>query len=292
MPGFAPPEQRSFVCFIFVTLITAVLLSLSTNSLWPQGVSLLLWGGFGLWRLSVLSERLQHFYERLNILPARLMASLKNREKKARNFAHDRLESTNVRLWLSFSGAYLVWIIVKSKISTPDYLNEETTDFFNAIGIESKPSFLSTNDLREAAYFLSFFLMILLAQSYAYAKQAIKQASIFFLPSAAYLVYVCFFSAKNMGEGFAEDKIEIVNAGFMLFLFSPFLYAFLRMSVWLRFNLGPALEGLVCLAVIGAALIIGPPGGAVFCLGALTALCWGQASLKRPLDAPVLPERL
>ena len=102
-------EQGNFSLFLLLVMISSALFTLPAQSFWASGGAMVIWGAFGFWRLAVIS-----FYagrsSKIASLPARLMATLDEREHRLRSEGHSRLHHLDIQLWFALGCFYALWV--------------------------------------------------------------------------------------------------------------------------------------------------------------------------------------
>lgn len=181
-------EQGNFSLFILLVLLSAYLFTLPQASFWVSGGVMMIWGAFGFWRLAVIS-----FYEgrstKLAALPARLMATLDERDHKLRQHGYNRLHHLDIQLWFAAGCAYAVIVALTFLIPAPVQavvdLQLSMNDFWQELGGQGPEVRLGGNAdalVRQLAFLFCMGVAAFTVHSFSYSENFIRQAGLVILP--------------------------------------------------------------------------------------------------------------
>jgi hypothetical protein len=181
-------EQGNFSLFILLVLLSASLFTLPQQNFWASGGAMMIWGAFGFWRLAVIS-----FYEgrksKLTSLPAKLMATLDDREHRLRIEGHTRLHHKDIQVWFALGCMYAVWTAINFLI--PAHIQALTTmqlglnEFWRDVGGQGPEVRLGGNRdalVRQVAFLFCAGVASFTVHSFSYNETFIRQAALILLP--------------------------------------------------------------------------------------------------------------
>lgn len=181
-------EQGNFSLFMVLVVLSAYLFTLPHASFWASGGAMMLWGAFGFWRLAVIS-----FYDgrstKIASLPARLMATLDEREHKLRQHGHSRLHHLDIQIWFALGCAYALWVGINFLSPVPVAamadLQLSLNDFWQDVGGQGPEIKLGGNGdmlVRQVSFLFCLGVAAFTVHSFSYNENFIRQAGLVILP--------------------------------------------------------------------------------------------------------------
>lgn len=183
-------EQGNFSLFLLLVFIAAYLFSLPVQSVWATGAVMVVWGTFGTWRFAAisLSGTLQT-PPPAGSLPARLMATLAQRESRLREEGHTRLHHADIQLWFGLGCAYAVWsfinFIAPVTLQSVASLQLSLNEFWQDLGGPGPEVKLGGNRdalLRQIAFLFCAGVAAFTVHSFSYNERFIRQGALVILP--------------------------------------------------------------------------------------------------------------
>lgn len=182
-------EQGHFSLFLLLVFAAAFLFTLPVSSVWASGLSIILWGGFGAWRLATLSFAPDALRNGAS-LPARLMATLAQRESRLREEGHTRLHQADIQLWFALGCAYALWTLANFLLpavpGTLISLQLSLNEFWQGGGPGSGPEIkLGGNPdalIRQLSFLFCCGVAAFTVHSFSYNETFIRQAALLLLP--------------------------------------------------------------------------------------------------------------
>jgi hypothetical protein len=308
-------DKKSFIFFLFLISVTAILLLLGTSTPMITGLLTILWGGFGLFRLVYLTHYQMDEVPKAFILPVQIMFGTGTKEQERRKIIVRRLTRPDFILWLLVSFLFICWAMFNGLFPSPLYLNYLFLTLQNSTPLPSPEGISPYAILSNLSFFGALVTIIFMAVTFSYNRDYLKIAGYFFAP---FLVIGSFFILWQgqyahpiiwpdlsyfKGSGFRDSQTDFIITAFDLskshtMFFDRFLEIgsvgayglyFTALPVLIMFGrtlitpnrhiLKPILgiSGLLLLVFIDLFIVVSP--WTVFVsilLMALTAMLWGH----------------
>lgn len=180
-------EQGNFSLFLLLVLVSAFLFTLPQQNFWASGGAMMIWGAFGFWRLAVIS-----FYEgrksKLTSLPAKLMATLDDREHRLRVEGHTRLHHKDIQVWFALGCIYALWVginfLIPAHMSALTDLQLSLNEFYKEMGGGPEVRLGGNGDalVRQLSFLFCAGVASFTVHSFSYNENFIRQAALVLIP--------------------------------------------------------------------------------------------------------------
>ena len=181
-------EQGNFSLYLLLVFAAAYLMTFPIQSVWASGVAMVLWGAFGVWRLAAISFAAPQQSDK-GSLPARLMATLAERESRLREEGHTRLHHADIQLWFGLGCAYAVWafinFIAPATLDALAQLQLSLNEFWQDLGGPGPEVKLGGNRdalIRQLSFLFCAGVAAFTVHSFSYNETFIRQGALVLLP--------------------------------------------------------------------------------------------------------------
>lgn len=182
-------EQGNFSLFVLLVFAAAYLFTLPVQYVWASGVAMAAWGAFGAWRLAAVSFAGSLTKPVAGSLPARLMATLAQRENRLREEGHTRLHHADIQLWFGLGCAYALWAFINFlapvTLEAVAALQLSLNEFWQDLGGPGPEIKLGGNRdalIRQMAFLFCAGVATFTVHSFSYNERYIKQGAIIIVP--------------------------------------------------------------------------------------------------------------
>lgn len=183
-------EQGNFSLFLLLVFIAAYLFTLPVQTVWASGAAMIAWGAFGAWRLAAISlTGTLQTSPPAGSLPARLVATLAQRESRLREEGHTRLHHADIQLWFGLGCAYALWafinFIAPVTLHAVSSLQLSLNEFWQDLGGPGPEVKLGGNHdalLRQLAFLFCAGVAAFTVHSFSYNERFIRQGALVLLP--------------------------------------------------------------------------------------------------------------
>lgn len=192
-------EQGNFSLFLLLVFAASYLFTLPVQAVWASGAAMMMWGAFGAWRLAAIAFAGADTKPAAGSLPARLMATLAQRESRLRAEGHTRLHHADIQLWFGLGCAYALWafinFIAPVTLQAVASLQLSLNEFWQDVGGPGPEVKLGGNRdalIRQLAFLFCAGVAAFTVHSFSYNERFIRQGALIIVPvfaaGAAYVV--------------------------------------------------------------------------------------------------------